>query len=86
MSRAKPIRAGQVWVTRTPKRATRKTRTPSRRVIAISDDGRICYSTGGDASRWCRVPAFRAWAKRYQAKATRTRRPRSLQLRDGGAR
>lgn len=74
------IKAGQVWVTRKP-----KTRTPSRRVIAVAD-GRICYSAGGELSRWCRVPAFRAWAKRYQAKATRTRRARSLQLRDRGAR
>lgn len=73
------IRAGQVWVTR-----AKKTRTPSRRVIGVAG-GRICYSTGGERSRWCGAPAFRAWVKRYNAKATRTRRARSLQLRDGGA-
>lgn len=80
MSRAIAIQAGQVWVTR-----AKKTRTPSRRVIGVTG-GRICYSTGGDRSRWCGSPAFRAWAKRYNAKATRTRRERSLQLRDRGAR
>ena len=80
MSRSISIRAGQVWVTR-----AKKTRTPSRRVIGVAGR-RVCYSTGGDRSRWCGVPAFRAWIKRYAAKATRTRRERSLQLRDGGAR
>lgn len=74
------ISIGQVWVTR-----AKKTRTPSRRVVGVAS-GRICYSTGSDRTRWCGSPTFRAWVKRYNAKATRTRRARSLQLRDGGAR
>jgi hypothetical protein len=80
MRARKTIEAGQVWVTR-----AKKTRTPSRRVIGVAG-GRICYSTGGERSRWCGVAAFRAWAKPYKAKATRTRRARSLQLRDRGTR
>lgn len=79
MSRTIRIKPGQVWVTRNP-----VTRTPSRRVIGTSGV-RICYSTGGDRSRWCKVPAFRAWIRNYQAIVTRTRRARSMLLRGGGA-
>jgi hypothetical protein len=67
-----------VWVTRRP-----ATRTPSRRVVATAE-GRICYSIGGDVTRWCQPRAFRLWIRRYQAVATRTRRPRSMLLRKGG--
>lgn len=74
MNRAAQIRTGQVWVTRKA-----QTRTPSRRVIAAAG-GRICYSSGGDLTRWCAVRAFRAWIRRYRAVATRTRRTRSLTL------
>jgi len=73
------IKPGQVWITR-----AKKTRTPSRRVVGVAS-GRICYSSGGEVTRWCAAATFRAWVKRYAAKATRTRRERSLQLR-GGAR
>jgi len=76
---AREISAGQVWVTRAA-----RTRTPSRRVVAITGT-RVCYSTGGDASRWCELVTFRAWIGRYRAKATRTRRARSLALRAGRA-
>lgn len=75
----KAITAGQVWVTR----ATR-TRTPSRRVVAVAGE-RVCYSAGGDASRWCLVATFRAWIRQYRAIATRTRRARSLALKAGRA-
>lgn len=73
------ILAGQIWVTRSP-----TTRTPSRRVVAVTG-GRICYSTGGEQTRWCEPRAFRVWIRRYRATATRTRRPRSMQLRKAGA-
>lgn len=79
MSRTIRIKAGQVWVTR-----SHVTRTRSRRVIGVAG-GRICYSSGGDRSRWCGRSAFRAWVTRYHAKATRTRRARTMQLRDGGS-
>jgi hypothetical protein len=73
------ITAGQIWVTRAA-----RTRTPSRRVVAIAGK-RVCYSCGGDVSRWCLAVTFRAWIRRYRAVATRTRRPRSLALRAGRA-
>lgn len=80
-SRSAHIAPGQVWVTRA---AT--TRTPSRRVVSVAG-GRICYSSGGDRTRWCQARAFRLWIRRYAAVATRTRRARSLTLRrQGGAR
>lgn len=75
MSQTIRIAPGQVWVTRMP-----TTRTPSRRVVATVDR-RICYSAGGETTRWCQARAFRFWIARYQAKATRTRRPRRLTLR-----
>jgi len=80
MSRTIRIQQGQVWVSRSP-----ITRTPSRRVVALAES-KICYSTGGDRTRWCRIRAFRAWVRRYAAVATRTRRTRSLVLRKNGAR
>lgn len=72
------IVAGQVWVTRAA-----ATRTPSRRVVSVAA-GRVCYSSGGDRTRWCRLRAFRLWIRRYAAVATRTRRARSLTLRRAG--
>lgn len=73
------IAAGQIWVTRGA-----RTRTPSRRVVAIAG-GRVCYSAGGDLSRWCLATTFRAWIRRYRAVATRPRRARTLALRAGRA-
>lgn len=73
MARNAPsVKAGQVWVTR----AT-ATRTPSRRVIGVAA-GRICYSTGGERTRWCGLRAFLLWVRRYKAVITRTRRARSM--------
>lgn len=78
---ARPVRrrlllaSGQVWVTR-----ARRTRTASRRVIAMVGD-RVCYCSGTGAHRWCSRRAFRLWIRRYGAVSTRTRRPRTMQLR-----
>lgn len=79
---------GQVFVCR-----DKATRTPSRRVVAIVDGKaqgmaprKVCYSTGGDKPRWCQWRAFRLWIHRYNAVASRTRRPRTLVLRAGDAR
>lgn len=72
--RSSPLQAGQVWVTRHP-----KTRTASRRIVAVID-ARVCYSTGGEILRWCRRSQFRHWIRAYAAKATRTARKRSLAL------
>lgn len=81
-------RAGQVFVCR-----DKATRTPSRRVISTVrppdvelEQTRVCYSTGGTTVRWCDLRAFRLWVKRYAAKPTRTRRPRTLVLRGGAVR
>lgn len=71
----KRLEAGQVWVTRDP-----TTRTPSRRIIEVIQK-RVCYSTGGESSRWCRRAQFRAWIRAYCAKATRTSQQRTLALR-----
>lgn len=79
------IKPGQVWVTRRGK----KTRTPFRAVKAVlepKDDAAavtVAYSSGGDAN-WLHVidrESFKAWIRRHDAKATRTRRPRTLVLR-----
>ncbi|MEI2454595.1 hypothetical protein IEQ11_15985 [Lysobacter capsici] len=72
MSRTPDIDAGQVWVAR-----KRRTRTPSRRVVAAIN-GRICYSAGGDVTRWCRLRAFLVWLRRYNAVRTDPRRRRAL--------
>lgn len=69
------LATGQVWVTRDP-----GTRTPSRRVIQVAK-GKVCYSTGGDSTRWCKRAAFRLWIRVYGAKVTRTTQKRSLTLR-----
>lgn len=79
MMNRRTIQPGQVWVTR-----KRQTRTPSRRVIAAAG-GRVCYSSGGELTRWCGIAAFKAWIRRYSAVATRRRRPRSLILRGSTA-
>ena len=77
------IKAGQVWVTRRGKR----TSTPSRRIIGTVKPAsaplarmRVWYSTGGDA-RSCERDSMLRWIARHDAKATRTRRPRTLVLR-----
>lgn len=75
MKRRKRLAVDQIWVTRKP-----ETRTPSRRVILLAN-GKVCYSTGGDSSRWCKRAAFRLWIRTYDAKATRTTQKRSLTLR-----
>ena len=80
MSRSPDIGAGQVWVAR-----KRRTRTPSRRVVACLN-GRICYSAGGDVNRWCRVRAFLIWLRRYNAVRTDPRRRRELAASWRGAR
>lgn len=69
------LEAGQVWVS-----TSAETRTRTRRVIGLASD-KVCYSTGSDSTRWCKPRAFRLWIARYDAVATRTRRPRSLTLR-----
>lgn len=69
---------GQIWVTRSS-----TTRTRSRRVLEVAGS-RICYSSGGDRPRWCQARAFRLWIRRYAAVTTRTRRCRSLTLRQQG--
>lgn len=74
---AAKIKPGAVYVTRAS-----KTRTPSRRVLLVRD-GRVAYSSGGDTVRWCTLRVFRRWQLRYKVKATRTRRARTLVLRDG---
>jgi hypothetical protein len=66
--------AGQVYVTK-----RQPTRTPSRRVLMVNG-GRVCYSAGGDVTRWCSLRCFRLWMRRYAALQTRTRRARSLAL------
>lgn len=74
------IAVGQIWVIRAP-----GARVRVRRVLAVLD-GRVCYSDGGRSPRWCQPRAFRLWIRRYRAVATRTRRKRSLQLRQGTGR
>ncbi|MFD0726996.1 hypothetical protein [Lysobacter brunescens] len=76
---AAKIKPGAVFVTR-----AKKTRTPSRRVLLVKD-GRVAYSSGGDTIRWCSLRCFRLWLGRYQVKATRTRRARTLALDGKGA-
>lgn len=71
------IKAGTVYVTR-----NMPTRTPSRRVLTVAD-GRVCYSSGGDTTRWCSLRCFRLWLRRYQAKKTRTRMARKMKLTAG---
>lgn len=63
------VREGMVYVTR----------TPSRRVIAVVN-GRVIYSSGGDALRFCSLRCFRRWIRRYAARVTRPRRARTLAL------
>lgn len=78
------IKPGQVWVTRRGK----KTRTPFRSVKAVlgspaGEGVTVAYSSGGDAN-WLHVidrESFVVWIRRHQAKATRTRAPRTLVLR-----
>ena len=82
MARRIDLRPGQVWVTRRSK----PTATPSRRIVAIAArrgfgiQDRIWYSAGGD-TRTCLRSAFLQWLRTYGAKATRTRRTRTLKLR-----
>lgn len=74
------IKRGQIWVTR----RTARTSTPSRRILNANFCAvdRVLYSIGGDGySRECHRDSFLAWIRRHQAKATRTRRPRTLVLR-----
>ena len=77
------IKPGQVWVTRRNK----NTRTPFRAVKAVlkpaPEIDQVAYSSGGDAN-WLHVvdrESFLRWISRHDAKATRTRRPRTLVLR-----
>lgn len=77
--KAAGIKPGAVFVTR-----AKKTRTPSRRVLQVKD-GRVAYSSGGDTVRWCSLRCFRRWLRRYQVKATRTRRARTLALSGKGS-
>lgn len=53
---------------------------------APQGDQLVCYSSGGDGTRYCQRQTFLARIRSYEAVATRTRRPRSLVLRKGGAR
>ncbi len=69
------VKTDQVWVSR-----SKETRTPSRRVIQVIN-GLICYSIGGDRTRWCKSRAFNLWIARHKAIVTRAYRPRSLTLR-----
>lgn len=73
--RAKVLKANQVWTTRSA-----DTRTPSRRVINVAH-GKVCYSSGSAKTHWCKLRAFRLWIRRHKAVATRTRRARTLALR-----
>lgn len=74
------LHSGQVWVTR-----SKITRTRSRRITHIVN-GLVFYSNGGETTRSCQLRMFRLWIRCYSAIATRNRRPRSLVLREGGAR
>ena len=69
------LEAGEVWVSR-----DRATRTPSRRVIEVIGT-RVCYSSGGEQSRWCEAREFRAWIRERAAVRTRPSRPRTMILR-----
>lgn len=72
------LKPGQVYVTR-----SQGTDTPSRRIVHVDItevDTLIAYSTGGADLRYCKRRAFRAWIRKFNAKATRNRRPRSLTL------
>lgn len=74
MTKTIRIKPGQVWTCR-----AKNSRTLSRRVIGVAA-GRVCYSSGGDHTRWCQPRAFRLWIRRYQAKRARPNRQRCLAL------
>ena len=68
----------QVWVAR--KRKSRiKTRTPTRRIVAITSK-KICYSTEGPAPRFCSPHAFELWILAYGSSLARPGVKRTLTL------
>lgn len=81
------IKAGQVWVTRRSKNTSTPTRTVlctvrGERIKGLRALGDVVFrGDSGHESRKTRREAFVAWIRRHDAKATRTRRPRSLVLR-----
>ncbi len=75
------IAANQVWVARASNAGV-KTRTQTRRIVSVTCD-QICYSTGGDISRYCERAAFTSWIRAYKSTIARPGSAHRLTLKPG---